>query len=239
MRVLTASDLVRTFEALQDQNPLEQALTLLHAAFPESDRETLANLTVSERDAWLLELREQTLGPKLEGRADCPSCGASLEFAVRTKDLGTTGEAGAGSYAFEKGDLRVQLRMPRSRDLFDVINLPEEEGRRALARQCIVNTENVDFDSLPDELIEEAARKLCENEPMAESLVNLDCPVCGHSWQLLLDIGCFLAKEIETLARRLLLEVHVLASAYGWTEREVFTLSPRRRQAYLELVGYA
>jgi len=243
MRALTATDLLGTSEALRDQSPLEQALTILHAALPEVGREALANLTVSERDARLLELREQTLGVVLEGRADCPCCKANLEFAVRTADLSRPGAAFAGQHSFVKEDWRLQLRMPTSRDLFEVVDLPLEEGRRVLAQRCIVKIERGEeqpaSNALPDDLIEEAGKQLCESERAAEFPVNLACPACGHRWEMTLDIAAFFANEIETIARRLLFEVHALATAYGWSEREVLTLSARRRHAYLELVGYA
>lgn len=242
MRALTTSDLLRTSEVLQGQNPLEQALTILHAALPELDREALEKLTVSDRDARLLELREKTLGPELEGQAECPRCGAHLEFVVRTTELVQLGASRSGQNNLEKGDLRLQLRMPTSRDLFAVSDLSPEEGPRALALRCIVNIDGEkprSLEALPDDVIEEAAKKLCDNEPTAESLLNLKCPACEHRWEMALDIGSFLAKEIDVLARRLMLEVHVLATAYGWTEREALMLSARRRQAYLELVSYA
>ena len=34
-----------------------------------------------------------------------------------------------------------------------------------------------------------------------------------------------------------IVEVHALASAYHWHERDILALSPVRRQAYLELLG--
>ena len=41
---------------------------------------------------------------------------------------------------------------------------------------------------------------------------------------------------MEAHARRLLLDVHQLASAYGWSEMEILSLSATRRNAYLEMV---
>jgi len=32
-------------------------------------------------------------------------------------------------------------------------------------------------------------------------------------------------------------DVHTLARAYGWRERDILTLSPTRRQFYLNMVG--
>jgi len=51
------------------------------------------------------------------------------------------------------------------------------------------------------------------------------------------DILTYLWSEIEDWAQRLLLEVHTLALAYGWSERDILAMSPRRRRLYLEMVG--
>jgi hypothetical protein len=38
-------------------------------------------------------------------------------------------------------------------------------------------------------------------------------------------------------ARRALSEVHVLATAYGWSESEIFEMSSARREFYLQMVS--
>lgn len=43
--------------------------------------------------------------------------------------------------------------------------------------------------------------------------------------------------EISARARTLLVEVHQLASAYGWSEREILSLAPERRAPYLAMVA--
>ena len=52
----------------------------------------------------------------------------------------------------------------------------------------------------------------------------------------MLDIGSFVWAEIESRARRLLWEVHTLASAYGWSEAETLSLSAARRASYMRMV---
>ncbi len=59
----------------------------------------------------------------------------------------------------------------------------------------------------------------------------------ARSQVLDLDIGRFLWREVSVAARRMLAEVHLLASAYGWAERDILALCPVRRAAYLELAG--
>jgi hypothetical protein len=52
----------------------------------------------------------------------------------------------------------------------------------------------------------------------------------------MLDLPAFLWTEIEAQVRRLLLDIHTLAVAYGWSEREILSLSDARRRLYLEMV---
>ena len=71
----------------------------------------------------------------------------------------------------------------------------------------------------------------------AEVQLTLNCPACEHSWSVLFDITTFVWAEISSLARRLLREVHILATAYGWHEADILAMSAIRRQFYLELVA--
>ena len=52
-----------------------------------------------------------------------------------------------------------------------------------------------------------------------------------------LDAGAVLWDEIDARARALLGEVHLLAAAYGWTEREILALGAERRASYLSMVA--
>ena len=48
--------------------------------------------------------------------------------------------------------------------------------------------------------------------------------------------GTATRQEIHAWAKRTLREVHTLASAYGWSEREILSMSAVRRALYLEMV---
>ena len=62
-------------------------------------------------------------------------------------------------------------------------------------------------------------------DPLAEIMLHFDCPACGTSFDESLDLAAFLWAEIEGQAKRLCCEVHTLASAYGWSETEILSLS--------------
>src|SRR5437588_9291945 len=80
MRELLAQELLEIWERGSAQSPTERALTLLHAARPDLETETLANMSIGRRDGLLLSLRESTFGRRLASITNCPDCRAQLEL---------------------------------------------------------------------------------------------------------------------------------------------------------------
>jgi hypothetical protein len=66
MRGLSDQQILQVWERGQQQHPLDRALTLLAFALPESPWETLSQLSIGQRDALLLRLRQQMLGDDME-----------------------------------------------------------------------------------------------------------------------------------------------------------------------------
>ncbi|ASQ92744.1 hypothetical protein [Streptomyces sp. 11-1-2] len=117
-------------------------------------------------------------------------------------------------------------------------------ARRALLARCLVSAHRagqpVPADRLPmAELPEPVQRKLAEAaehaDPAADVTLNVACPECGEATRAELDIASYLWAELDHWARDLLLDVHLLATAYGWSEPQILALSPLRRRYYLEL----
>jgi hypothetical protein len=71
----------------------------------------------------------------------------------------------------------------------------------------------------------------------SEIRVQFRCAACQSRPLLDLDIAHFVLREITGAARRLVTEIHQLASAYGWSERSIATMSATRRAAYLEMLS--
>jgi hypothetical protein len=92
-------------------------------------------------------------------------------------------------------------------------------------------------DGLNGPALDELDAYLERLEPGAIVSFALRCPACDHGWSAAIDVGEALWAELQHAAERFLIEVDALARAYGWTERDVFHLSPTRRAAYLQLVG--
>jgi hypothetical protein len=62
------------------------------------------------------------------------------------------------------------------------------------------------------------------------------CPHCDHADDLALDLEGALLARLQSHTQQLTLEVHRLASRYGWSEAQILELPPHRRAAYLRLL---
>ena len=127
------------------------------------------------------------------------------------------------------------FRLPSSRDL----SIAAHESDPMAAAVSVLQRCSLDPASLAGmsaEEMEEVGEQMALADPLAEIRVTLQCPACNQESEETLDISGFVWAEIEARARRLLWEVHALASAYGWSEAEVLSLSTLRRARYLEMV---
>ncbi len=242
MRPLSAHDLLRVWEVGEDQRPLDRALTLLATACPEITWDELAALSIGQRDARLLTLRERTSGPRLNGYVECPRCAERLEFEVAVADLRVAEDPDIGEETQElvTSGLALRFRLPNSRDLATVLGCQDPSAaRNVLVQRCVLEASRdgvpVPASELPADVIAGLTQRMSEYDPQAEVLLDLRCPTCDHAWQALFDIVAFFWAELAAQAKRLLREVHILARAYGWSEANVLNMSARRRQFYLEM----
>jgi hypothetical protein len=241
MAIPSTAAILDTWERAIGQGMVERGLTLLALADPETDPRSLAELSIGERDRRLLALRETCFGPRMTGLVSCVRCREELEIELTTPELRAATAPRASDLIVQGNDYLLRLRLPDSRDLLSSARAPDDDAVRLLLRACIVaasiDGESVAPEALPPHLVAEAARCLAAADPLADLRLAVTCASCGHSWQVLFDIVPFLWTELDAWARRMLREVHVLASAYGWTEREILSLAPTRRGQYLRMLN--
>ncbi|MBA2435925.1 MAG: phage baseplate protein [Verrucomicrobiota bacterium] len=236
MQSLSAAKILALWEAGRTQHALDRALTILLAASPGASRGELADLSIGERDARLLQLRRQVLGAGAEGFAECPGCTERVEFPLDIAAL----EGRAPSrppdtlphYEIESSGDIIRFRLPTSHDLAEAVAAPDSSlALRELVERCAGQA------NLPNETVEAISQAMLQADPAAEITLQLSCPVCAQEWDLLFDISAFFWAEIAAQAQRLLREIDALARAYGWTEHEILSLPAQRRETYLELVA--
>ena len=250
MRTLSAAELLSVWERTRDHPPAFQALPLLSAAAPEYPADELARLSIGQRDACLLTLRELLFGPRLNGVTACPECHQRLELAfsvaeVRVEPTPVSAGEPAEAMTLTSDGYRVRFRLPSSLDLASLDPDSEaDQAREHLLGRCIESVVREeagggqeDPAGLPQAVVTAIAEYMNAADPQADTRLALSCPECHHEWQAMFDIATYLVAEIDELVGHLLREVHGLARAYGWREADILAMTPARRRAYLELAG--
>lgn len=243
MKSLTASEILGIWEQGLAQSPVDCAIAILAAAYPESSPNMLAKLAIGERDSILLSLQEQTFGPAMVCLATCPSCGERLEVTLNVEDIQARPYGHSDKLEVSAKGLSIQFRLPNSLDLMAIVGYDDvPAARQVLLERCLVGISDMGEEefiasNLPSDIKETIAEKMAEADPQANVQLALLCPACRHEWQAVFDIVSFLWNEIDAWSRRILHDVHVLASAYGWSEADILAMNPRRRQTYLDMVN--
>ncbi|MFI2372837.1 hypothetical protein [Streptomyces sp. NPDC018833] len=235
---LTEAQMLDVWESGVRQEPPVRALLLAAAAAPAG--EEVADRPLAALRSLLLDLRCGSFGDVLPCTIDCPACDESLEVMVGAEELratpgtGTAPAHGPGpmTAGLTAGSYQITYRALTGRDLLGLVPA-DPQARRTLLSRCVVSVEPP-TDALPDEVLEEVAQRLPDVDPGADTVLSLNCPRCHHEWWAALDVADHLWAEVDAYARRLLHDIHVLARAYGWSESDVLTVSPARRQFYLE-----
>jgi len=224
------------------RHAVDRALLLLGAVRPGTPWDELADLPVGRRDAALLALRRASFGTRLEVATGCVACGETLAFeldlaafggveGVKDDDGGDDGDGLVQAAAIELDGRRY--RRPTSRDLAAIAHETDAEAaRRQLLKRC-----GLDDAAAQPETLTRVEAALAAADAAADITLALRCEACGTRFEADFDIAALLWQDIEAAARRALLDVDLLARAYGWSEREVLALSDTRRAAYVELAS--
>ncbi|MGZ9929451.1 hypothetical protein ACXNSR_06105 [Streptomyces sp. NC-S4] len=247
MRTLPAGEVLRLWEECRDAVPQTRALALAAAADDDIDPVPPAERPVGRVTALLLRLRNALAGPRMTATVDCPGCCGTVEFQATTEALLALEDKIVDSPPpLLHGGYEVVWRCPSYADLRAVAERPEardpDRGALLLLERCVLGLRHDGHGAapgaadLPDAVREALTGAMSSADPLADLLVDLRCPDCAHAFTADFDVASFVWAEVEDRARKLLLDVDVLARAYGWSESEVLALSEPRRASYLRIV---
>lgn len=233
---LSPADVLDLWERGDKRHPVDRALLLLQHACPGQSFESLCDWPLGARDAWLLGLRRDTFGDRIECYAECPECRHGIEFDLSCDGLlASAVDRGPGWTLVEQGGRSWELRGANSRDLAAAAAATDlNAARRLILSRCVRGIGRpLDDADWTDEAQQALTGRLSEIDPLAEILVDLSCQVCRREWQSLFDVIGFLWHEIQMRSRRLLQEIDLLARTYGWTEEQILRLGEQRRSLYV------
>jgi hypothetical protein len=251
-------------EGLVDQlsaaaRPLERDTRLLELCVLGLGREQdVSELSLGDRETLLLHARRLTFGGEIECMLPCPECGERMDFQLQVERLLTPHEAGAPPRYFEEtmetgGErFRVRFRVPSGADLEDALRVPKRKPREAVQAVLARSVEWVRSEGTPENgsagttisiqqwsagLAARIGERMADLDPQAETALQLTCPACQHSFTTSFDIGDYFFRELRARELCRYQEVHQLALAYHWSETEILSMSPRKRQIYLDLLA--
>jgi hypothetical protein len=243
MASLAPADIVAIWETGGRRPDWSKALIALGPLFPDVSPSDLAALSVGERNAHLLALREGTIGPVMHALVKCAACGEPLEFDQRIDEwLDGYSPPAAYEAEFIADGYAVRYRLLTSEDLAHAAaHRDEARARQALIQRAVIEATHegvpVAVSELPAETLDLLARDMAERDLLANLAIPLACAACGHVWEASLEIVSFLWAELDRKAKAILEDVVTIAHAYGWSETAILEMSPARRQYYLEAIG--
>jgi hypothetical protein len=235
MAITGAAGLLATWEAGLAEAPAGRALLLHRTARPDTD---VSALPVGARESDLFALRRALFGERMQVRLECGACGADMEFELDAGDFARSLSAPEEPVVrLAEGGWEIVFRLPAAADLTAAARAADP--RAVLLARCLVSAVHHGTAQTADALPAPVRRRIAEAveaaDPGADVTLNIACPECGTATRADLDIASYLWTELDAWARDLLLDVHLLATAYGWSEPEILALSPLRRRYYLEL----
>ncbi len=217
------SDCLWLAERGASRHPLDRTLLLAAVAEPAV---AWADRPLGARDACLMALRCAWFGPSLDAVLACRACGELLSLQF---DLSRLAEPATA----DDDPVNVQgqrFRQPTTRDLAAITGLLDVDDA-AEALLCRLALDGVPAGWSNAERAE-VGSALDAADPLACLTLDVTCEHCGHGFVAPLDIATTLWEELAAHAARVIDDVHLLASAYGWTEPQVLAMSPARRGLY-------
>lgn len=240
--MISEQNLLAVWEAGLSKPLIEKSLLLLSAVQTANSATQIAAMPVGERDAYLLNVRQNLFGPVFYNTANCPKCSLKVEWEMTVDDLRVlpSTEVNQERIFFEYNSYQVNLRLPNSSDLMEVVTIDTKSSQEdELLRRC------VDFSALPsaltlaipDDLKMAIIQKMEEYDPQADVNFTMHCPDCSHDWDMTFDIMSYLWAEIDEWATNLIQDVYVLAKNFGWSENDILEMGSFRRNLYINMLN--
>jgi hypothetical protein len=197
---------------------LDQAVAVLRASGVERPEA----LPLGEGDRLLLRLHRELAGRDPEVTATCPECGETSAATLSPETVPPAAprcaRAGVGG----------GVREPTYADL---AGLPGDGAAAAaeLVRRCTLGT--------PARAPDPADLEMADDSLCGPLL--LQCAGCGAPIEVAVDVERLALRGLARRARERDVEVHLLASAYGWPLATIEALSDARRGRLARLIADA
>src|SRR5438128_5040435 len=141
MHTLSAQELLSIWETGSGQHPVDRAMTVLAIACPKLSPAALLALSVGQRDAHLLTIREHAYGSQLQCYAECPECKEHLEFVLNVPELQVLhdGVPATQTHQMICDGYELGYRLPNTTDLAAIAHCSSVAiARDILVQRCVL-----------------------------------------------------------------------------------------------------
>ncbi len=231
LRGLTGAD-----ELSVEANNTSGVLALLRSLSQNGNngnRFDAAAIVTADRDRVIARLYRTLYGAKISSTLECRGCGQKFDLDFSLDDLlahcypAEVSIPDDGMYEPEPG---IRFRLPTGEDEIAVEGVDGTTAVNILLKRCMGAGE-------PEIIGESVQIKMAELAPVLSQEMQAVCPECGLVQQVLFDMQSFFIARLTAERRNLLEEVHLIASHYHWSHREILDLTRTERKHYAFLIA--
>jgi hypothetical protein len=254
VRMLTGEDEEFLRELSPSFLPVERSTAILCrcvtalAGRQEVTPEALCDLTVGDREALLFHIRRISEGDRVPLSIHCPrpTCKEPMDLDLMLSELlqpkATTPRDVYSETVECKGrKITARFRLPTGGDQTAAARSATTAPKTAavlLFERCVIDLvdERGDHATVSEDVVDAVEIEMARLDPQAETILNLTCPVCGHGFSASFDAGLHLFSDFADRQETLYREVHLIALHYHWSEREILSMTTKKRRLYLDLL---
>lgn len=201
---------------------------------PDSSPDPMS-LSACDRDRILTAIYLATFGSRITSTMHCSRCGNLFDLNFRLDELaaaldGSLPEGvevlGAGRFRSAAG---FEFRVPTASEEIEAARRDPSEAEQWLANQCLLSSSAPPDIASIQQAMEEAA-------PALDLELTAQCPECNASQLVRFDIQSYLLDAVRQGLPRLTRDVHRVASAYHWSQREILSLPRSQRRDLVDMI---
>jgi hypothetical protein len=216
---------------------LAEALTCVNRCVVDADGSPVdgAALPVGDLDLLVVARRRDLLGDAFVAEGQCARCAATVDvrFGLAAYAEHNRPRVPRGAFPEEDGwwalpRQGISVRVPTAGDVLAAWS--RDSGRAEFVERCVRG------EAAPA-AVRAAEKAMASLGPTLRSDVAGTCPECGAGVVLDVDARELCLTELRFLASSVYDDVHLIATAYGWTEDGILDLPSGRRRRYADLIS--
>ncbi|WP_028022104.1 hypothetical protein [Enterovibrio calviensis] len=257
---LTNNERVELWEKAADMLPPQRAVAMVSAFIPVQYHGEVIEWTLAGRDHFLLQAYRTEFGEPISVVGACSECEAKTQLSFTVSEVLASSsdrlninaldtEINTELYlpfyeTFNAGMCSGRFRLPIVRDLFA---LSAFDASVSTLAQCVLEPASYRDVARSIELLEDSdsawqgfyqalETRMLDVEPLTIVSLNSACTECGAETEHQFDIAHQFWSMMTADVERQLWDVHLLASAYGWSSHDILSMSPARRRQHIAMV---